>query len=58
MTILYYRTVRDGVTYIVTGGGGAPPYRPENRQIACLATCMSMTRTAPGMLLSEAQYKH
>jgi 3',5'-cyclic AMP phosphodiesterase CpdA len=23
---LYYRTVRDGVTYIVTGGGGAPLY--------------------------------
>ena len=31
---LYYRTVRDGVTYLVTGGGGAPPYRPENRQVA------------------------
>ena len=31
---LYYRTTRDGVTYVVTGGGGAPPYRPENSQIA------------------------
>ena len=31
---LYYRTTRDGVTYMVTGGGGAPPYRPENAQIA------------------------
>ncbi|MBV9850697.1 MAG: metallophosphoesterase [Armatimonadetes bacterium] len=31
---LYYRTRRDGVNYIVTGGGGAPLYDPENRQIA------------------------
>ena len=31
---LYYRTVRDGVTYLVTGGGGAPPYTPDNKQIA------------------------
>jgi len=31
---LYYRTVRNGVTYLVTGGGGAPPYKPENKQIA------------------------
>jgi 3',5'-cyclic AMP phosphodiesterase CpdA len=23
---LYYRTIRDGITYIVTGGGGAPLY--------------------------------
>jgi 3',5'-cyclic AMP phosphodiesterase CpdA len=23
---LYYRTVRDGITYVVTGGGGAPLY--------------------------------
>lgn len=27
---LYYRTVRDGVTYFVTGGGGAPLYPPSN----------------------------
>lgn len=31
---LYYRTTRDGVTYLVTGGGGAPLYEPENKQIA------------------------
>jgi len=31
---LYYRTTRDGVTYVVTGGGGAPPYAPENRKFA------------------------
>jgi hypothetical protein len=23
---LYYRTVRSGITYVVTGGGGAPLY--------------------------------
>jgi|GEM_PF-899801 len=27
---LYYRTKREGITYIVTGGGGAPVYHPEN----------------------------
>ena len=26
---LYYRTTRDGVTYFVTGGGGAPLYTPD-----------------------------
>ena len=31
---LYYRTVRDGVPYLVTGGGGAPLYDPVNKQIA------------------------
>ncbi len=31
---LYYRTRRDGVTYIVTGGGGAPLYDPDNRDLA------------------------
>ena len=31
---LYYRTKRDGVTYIVTGGGGAPLYDPENSDLA------------------------
>ena len=27
---LYYRTIRDGVAYVVSGGGGAPPYLPEH----------------------------
>ena len=27
----YYHTVRDGITYIVTGGGGAPLYPDRNR---------------------------
>lgn len=31
---LYYRTVRDGVPYVVTGGGGAPLYAPTNKQAA------------------------
>ena len=31
---LYYRTRRDGITYIVTGGGGAPLYDPDNRDLA------------------------
>ena len=31
---LYYRTIRDGVTYIVTGGGGAPLYPATNTQYA------------------------
>lgn len=31
---LYYHTTRDGVTYLVTGGGGAPLYEPENKQLA------------------------
>lgn len=31
---LYYRTTRDGVTYFVTGGGGAPLYHPDNAKIA------------------------
>ena len=31
---LFYRTVRDGVNYIVTGGGGAPLYDFDNKQIA------------------------
>lgn len=25
----YYRGVRDGIYYVVTGGGGAPPYAPD-----------------------------
>lgn len=31
---LYYRTRRDGVNYIVTGGGGAPLYPPDNANVA------------------------
>lgn len=31
---LYYRTVRDGVPYVVSGGGGAPLYAPVNRKVA------------------------
>src|SRR5262245_24289253 len=31
---LYYRTVRDGITYVVTGGGGAPLYRASHSELA------------------------
>ncbi len=31
---LYYHTVRDGVPYFVTGGGGAPLYDPINAALA------------------------
>jgi 3',5'-cyclic AMP phosphodiesterase CpdA len=31
---LYYRTKRDGVSYIVTGGGGAPLYPATNKRLA------------------------
>jgi hypothetical protein len=31
---LYYRTKRDGIVYVVTGGGGAPLYDPTNKQYA------------------------
>ena len=31
---LYYRTKRDGVTYLVTGGGGAPLYDPTHTDLA------------------------
>jgi 3',5'-cyclic AMP phosphodiesterase CpdA len=54
---LYYRTVRDGVTYIVTGGGGAPPYRPENRQLALPGDVYVHDTDSAGHELSEAQYK-
>ncbi len=54
---LYYRTVRDGVTYIVTGGGGAPPYRPENRQIAIPGDVYVRDTDSAGQVLPEAQYK-
>jgi 3',5'-cyclic AMP phosphodiesterase CpdA len=30
---LYYRTVRDGITYVVTGGGGAPLYQREHPEV-------------------------
>ena len=33
---LYYRTVRDGVQYVVTGGGGAELYSPVNSDLAIL----------------------
>lgn len=53
---LYYRTKRDGVTYIVTGGGGAPPYRPENAQIAILGDVFQRDVNGLGRPLSDAQY--
>jgi len=31
---LYYRTTRDGVTYLVTGGGGAELYTPTHKSLA------------------------
>lgn len=30
---MYYRTIRDGVTYVVTGGGGAPLYRAVHEEL-------------------------
>lgn len=30
---VYYRTVRDGITYVVTGGGGAPLYDDEHPEL-------------------------
>jgi 3',5'-cyclic AMP phosphodiesterase CpdA len=54
---LYYHTVRDGITYIVTGGGGAPPYRPENRQIALSGDVYVHDTDSAGQPLGEAQYK-
>ncbi len=54
---LYYRTLRGGVTYLVTGGGGAPPYRPENRQIAIPGDVYVHDTDSAGHELSEAQYK-
>ena len=53
---LYYRTVRDGVTYIVTGGGGAPPYRPENKQVAIPGDVYVKDVDSAGLALGEAQY--
>ena len=53
---LYYRTKRDGVTYIVTGGGGAPPYRPENAQIAIPGDVFQRDVDSVGRPLSDVQY--
>ena len=53
---LYYRTLRDGVTYIVTGGGGAPPYRPENIQVAIPGDVYVKDSGSDGKPLPEAQY--
>jgi len=53
---LYYRTKRDGVTYIVTGGGGAPPYRPENAQIAIPGDVFQKDVDGLGRPLGDAQY--
>ena len=53
---LYYRTVRDGVAYIVTGGGGAPPYRPENVQLAVPGDVYVHDTDSAGHILDEAQY--
>ena len=53
---LYYRTTRDGVTYIVTGGGGAPPYRPENAQVAIPGDVFQKDVDSLGRPLGDAQY--
>jgi len=53
---LYYRTTRDGVTYVVTGGGGAPPYRPENAQIAIPGDVFVTDVDNMGRPLSDSDY--
>lgn len=53
---LYYRTTRGGVPYIVTGGGGAPPYRPENAQIAIPGDIFQKDVDSLGRPLGDAQY--
>jgi len=53
---LYYRTTRDGVTYLVTGGGGAPPYRPENAQISIPGDMFVKDVDSLGRPLSDADY--
>ena len=53
---LYYRTTRDGVTYLVTGGGGAPPYRPENAQVAIPGDVYQRDVDGLGRPLGDAQY--
>ncbi len=54
---LYYHTVRDGVTYLVTGGGGAPPYRPENLQVALPGDVYVHDTDAQGKSLPDAEYE-
>ncbi len=54
---LYYRTTRDGVTYVVTGGGGAPPYRPENSQIAIPGDVFVKDVDSLGRPLSDQDYQ-
>ena len=53
---LYYRTIRDGVNYVVTGGGGAPPYRPQNSQIAIAGDVFVKDVDSMGRPLSDADY--
>lgn len=54
---IYYRTLRGGVTYLVTGGGGAPPYRLENRQVAIPGDVYVNDTDSAGHALPEEQYK-
>lgn len=54
---LYYRTVRDGVTYVVTGGGGAPPYEPDNLQVAIPGDVYVPDVDAAGRALDYKIYK-
>jgi len=54
---LYYRTTRDGVTYLVTGGGGAPPYHPINSQISLPGDVFVKDVDSLGRPLSEADYQ-
>ena len=53
---LYFRTTRDGVTYIVTGGGGAPPYHPENARISLPDDVFVKDVDSLGRPLTEAEY--
>ena len=53
---LYYRTKRDGVDYIVTGGGGAPPYHPENAMLALPGDVYVRDTDSAGKPLSDAEY--
>lgn len=53
---LYYRTTRDGVTYIVTGGGGAPPYRPVNSHLAIPGDVFQKDVDGLGRPLSDKEY--
>ena len=53
---LYYRTTRDGVTYVLTGGGGAPQYRPENKSLAIPGDVYIHDTDAQGKPLSDEVY--